>query len=106
VKRTHQPARDPANPANPKRAISITDAPESPRDQFRARRRRYSTLMALRIPCLLIGACCYSIPWLAVTFIAISIPLPWMAVLIANDRPPRRPQTGRPQTGRRQTGRP
>ena len=30
----------------------------------------------------------YQIPWLAVSLLVLSIPLPWMAVLIANDRLP------------------
>jgi hypothetical protein len=29
-------------------------------------------------------------PWLAVGLLALSVPLPWMAVLIANDAPARR----------------
>lgn len=46
-------------------------------------------LMAFRIPCLIVGALLYDTPWLAAAVIGLSIPLPWMAVLIANDRLPR-----------------
>jgi hypothetical protein len=45
-------------------------------------------MMALRVPCLVLAAVFYNTPWLAVTFIVLSIPLPWMAVIIANDRLP------------------
>jgi cytoskeletal protein RodZ len=31
--------------------------------------------------------------WLALALILLSVPLPWMAVLIANDRPPRKAET-------------
>jgi hypothetical protein len=46
--------------------------------------------MGMRIPCMVVAAIFYQTPWLAVTLLIISIPLPWMAVLIANDRPPRK----------------
>ncbi len=47
-------------------------------------------MMGMRIPCMIAAAACYQIPWLAVTLLVISIPLPWMAVLVANDRLPRK----------------
>lgn len=65
----------------------ITAAEPSYDDQLRSRRIRYSIMMGLRIPCLIIAALLYQTPWLAITVAALSIPLPWMAVLIANDRP-------------------
>jgi hypothetical protein len=69
--------------------VLVTDAPRSYLEELAVRKRRYGILMAFRIPCLLVAATLYHIPWLAVTFLALSIPLPWMAVLIANDRLPR-----------------
>ena len=42
---------------------------------------------------MVLAAMCYQIPWLAVTLLVLSIPLPWMAVLIANDRLPRKAET-------------
>ena len=70
--------------------ILITEAAPSYQEEFAARRRRYTIMMALRVPCLILAAVFYQTPWLAVLFLVLSIPLPWMAVLIANDRAPRR----------------
>lgn len=67
----------------------ITEARPSYDDAFRARRRRYVLMMAMRLPCLVLAVVFYRTPWLAVLIIVISIPLPWMAVLIANDGPAR-----------------
>ncbi|OJV25786.1 MAG: hypothetical protein BGO26_08760 [Actinobacteria bacterium 69-20] len=69
----------------------ITEARPSYQDEFRSRRRRYVIMMGLRVPCLIAAAALYHTPWLAVLIILISIPLPWMAVLIANDGPARKP---------------
>lgn len=46
--------------------------------------------MSARIPCLLLAGLFYQTWWLALTFVVLSVPLPWMAVLIANDRGPRK----------------
>jgi hypothetical protein len=46
--------------------------------------------MSFRVPCLILATLLYQTPWLAILIIAISIPLPWAAVLIANDRPARK----------------
>ncbi len=76
-----------------KHPVLITEAQPSLDDQHRARVRRYTIIMAFRIPCLVLAAIAYSAvgsPLLAILIIAASIPLPWVAVLIANDRPPRR----------------
>lgn len=70
--------------------VLITEAEPSYDDQQAVRRRKYALMMSLRIPCLIIAALCYQIWWLSLIILAISIPLPWMAVLIANDRPPRK----------------
>jgi hypothetical protein len=69
--------------------VLITDAHLSYDDEFRKRRRRYAIMMGMRIPFLIAAAATYQIPWLAIGLILISIPLPWMAVLIANDGPAR-----------------
>jgi len=68
----------------------ITAAEPSYDEQFRARRRRYVIMMGMRIPFLIAAALTYHTPWLAISLIIISIPLPWCAVLIANDRPARK----------------
>lgn len=46
--------------------------------------------MSARIPCLVLAGVFYQTWWLALTFLVLSVPLPWMAVLIANDRAPRK----------------
>ena len=46
--------------------------------------------MSARIPCLLLAGVFYQTWWVALAFVVLSVPLPWMAVLIANDRAPRK----------------
>lgn len=73
--------------------VLITEAAPSLDDQHRARVRRYTIIMAFRIPALVLAAVAYSVfssALISILIIAASIPLPWVAVLIANDRPPRR----------------
>ena len=70
--------------------ILITEAQVSYDEEFAARKKRYSLIMACRIPCLLLAGVfgiAFQWPWVAVAFIVLSVPLPWVAVLIANDRP-------------------
>jgi Protein of unknown function (DUF3099) len=70
--------------------VLITEAAPSHDDQLRSRQRKYAVMMAMRIPFLVAAVACYQIWWLALLLVILSVPLPWMAVLIANDRPPRR----------------
>ncbi|WP_090006422.1 DUF3099 domain-containing protein [Lentzea albidocapillata] len=70
--------------------VLITEAAPSYEEQHAARRRKYAIMMSLRFPCLILAALFAHIWWLALFFIVLSVPLPWMAVLIANDRPPRK----------------
>ena len=75
------------------RPVLITAAAPSFEEEFAARRRRYSLIMAARIPCLVLaGVFGIGLGWtgVAVALIVASVPLPWMAVLIANDGPPRK----------------
>jgi hypothetical protein len=44
-------------------------------------------MMCTRIVCLIAAAAFYHTPWLLAIFVAGAVVLPWMAVLIANDRP-------------------
>ncbi len=76
--------------SNPEHPVLITEAEPSYEDQLAARKRKYAIMMGSRIPCLLLAMVFYDTWWLALAFIVLSIPLPWMAVLIANDRPPRK----------------
>lgn len=70
--------------------VLITAAAPSHDDQHAARKRKYVIMMSLRLPCLLLALAFYNVWWLALAFLVLSIPLPWIAVLIANDRPPRK----------------
>ncbi len=70
--------------------VLITHAEPSYADQFALRRRKYAIIMLARIPCLALAGVFYQTWWLALTFVLLSVPLPWIAVLIANDRPPRK----------------
>ncbi|WP_084432789.1 DUF3099 domain-containing protein [Kibdelosporangium aridum] len=73
--------------------VLITEAAPSFDEQHAARKRKYITMMALRLPCLFLALIFAQISWwLALGFLLLSIPLPWAAVLIANDRPPRKAQ--------------
>ena len=88
------------------RPVLITAAAPAYEEQHRARVRKYLTIMALRIPALILAAVAYSVwenvcrLW-ALAIIVVSIPLPWIAVLIANDRPPRSAEEPRRYAARR-----
>ena len=85
-----------------KQPVLITNAAQSPDDQFRSRQIRYVTMMSIRAACLIIGAVLISVqaPLLPVWLILCAagmVFLPWAAVLIANDRPgPSRRPNGPP----------
>ncbi|MFD2490905.1 DUF3099 domain-containing protein [Amycolatopsis jiangsuensis] len=80
----------PAEGPEPRPAVLITEAEPSYEEQLATRKRKYVTMMVCRIPCLILAGLTYHTWWLALTFLVISIPLPWVAVLVANDRPPRK----------------
>ena len=80
------------------RPVLITAAAPAYEEQHRARVRKYLTIMSFRIPALVLAAVAYGI-WhnglVSLAIIAVSLPLPWIAVLVANDRPPRRAEEPR-----------
>ena len=80
------------------RPVLITAPAPAYEEQHRARVRKYLTIMSFRIPALTLAAVAYGI-WhnglISLAIVAVSIPLPWIAVLIANDRPPRRAEEPR-----------
>ena len=82
-----QPQRPASSSPDP---VLITDAQRSYEEELAVRKRRYAVMMGMRVPCMVLAAIFYQTPWLAVTLLVLSIPLPWMAVLIANDRLPRK----------------
>jgi hypothetical protein len=82
--------------ADPHRAVEpvlITDAALSYEEELATRKRRYKIMMGMRIPFMVLAAVFYQIPWLAVTLLVLSIPLPWIAVLVANDRLPKKTES-------------
>jgi len=71
----------------------ITRAEQDRDAIYRARKRRYTIMMSIRVPALIIASIVYATTqngWIALAIIAASIPLPWIAVLRANDREPRK----------------
>jgi cytosine/adenosine deaminase-related metal-dependent hydrolase len=72
------------------RPILITEAPVNADDEYDRRRKRYLVMMTLRAVCIIGAASTFSLSgWLAAGFVAAAVVLPWSAVLIANDRPPK-----------------
>jgi Protein of unknown function (DUF3099) len=75
------------------RSWLITDAARSQHEQLRSREIRYVTMMGLRLSCLIAGAVVISLRppllplWLTLCAVGMVV-LPWMAVIIANDRLP------------------
>ncbi|QNK79239.1 DUF3099 domain-containing protein [Nakamurella sp. PAMC28650] len=84
-------AKSPAHDASARKAepIIITAAEPSYDEQLSARRKRYVITMGTRVPLLIVATLLYQHLWIAIPLLLISIPLPWMAVLLANDRPAR-----------------
>jgi Protein of unknown function (DUF3099) len=87
------------------RPVLITRAAPAYEEQHRQRVRKYLTIMSFRIPALVFAAIAYGV-WhnglISLAILVVSIPLPWIAVLIANDRPPRsREEPRRYETHRR-----
>jgi hypothetical protein len=78
----------------PYRPILITDAERSQDEQLRKRQIRYVLMMSVRAACLVIGAMLVGakapLLWLWLPLCAVGMVLiPWLAVLLANDRPPK-----------------
>jgi Flp pilus assembly protein TadB len=75
--------------------VVITEAEESPQAQLRSRQIKYSVMMGIRVVCLIAGAVIVSLKvphalvWVGFCIVGM-VALPWMAVLIANDRPPKK----------------
>ncbi|KAB1939595.1 DUF3099 domain-containing protein [Micromonospora sp. ALFpr18c] len=74
--------------------ILITDASRSQHDQLTSRQRRYVLMMGIRVACIVAGAILVGanapLLWLWLPLCALGMVLiPWLAVLLANDRPPK-----------------
>ena len=81
------------------RPVLITDAAESPERELRRREIRYVIMMGVRALCLVGAAILITTKpplwpvWLIACVVG-GVLLPWIAVILANDRPPRK--RGRP----------
>lgn len=81
--------------------VLITDAPEDPEKELRRREVRYVVMMMIRAACLLGAAVIVAQrPWLwqlwAPLCVAGAVLIPWLAVIIANDRPPKKRRPASP----------
>jgi len=76
------------------RPTLITDAPRSQSDELRSRQTRYVVMMLIRAGFLLLGGILISVGvpllplWLSFCVAGMVI-LPWLAVILANDGPPK-----------------
>ena len=70
--------------------VLITEAEISQSEQAAHRRRRYALTMGIRVVCLVLAAVFYKIVWLMLILAVLGTVLPWIAVMMANDRPPKK----------------
>ena len=70
--------------------VLITEAPISVAEQHAARKKRYAITMAVRGVCVVLAAVFYQTVWLMLLFAVLGTVLPWIAVVMANDRPPKK----------------
>ncbi|MEJ7702971.1 MAG: DUF3099 domain-containing protein [Geodermatophilaceae bacterium] len=70
--------------------VLITEAAPSLLEQHDARKRRYIITMAVRAMCLILATVFYQTLWVMAVFAILAIVLPGIAVLVANDRPPKK----------------
>ena len=71
-------------------SLLITEAAPSLAEQHAARKRRYVLTMVARLVSVVLAAAFYQILWLAIIFAVLGTVLPWVAVVMANDRPPKK----------------
>jgi hypothetical protein len=69
--------------------VLITEAEPSLAEQHAARKRRYAITMGMRIVFLIFATIFYQTVWLMLILAALGTVLPWIAVIMANDRPPK-----------------
>ena len=87
--RSQQPAR-PGRPPARSGPVLITEAEPSLAEQHAARKKRYAITMAVRAVAITLAAVFYqSALWLAIMLAVLGTVLPWIAVVMANDRPPK-----------------
>ena len=69
--------------------VLITEAQPSLEEQHAARKKRYVITMAVRGVSIVLAAALYHTLWLALIFAVLGTVLPWIAVMMANDVPPK-----------------
>ena len=73
--------------------VLITDAHPSLLDEHAARKRRYVITMGIRALAIIAAAIVYSathLVWLVLALAVLGTFLPWVAVVMANDGPPKK----------------
>jgi len=70
--------------------VLITEARPSLAQQHAARKKRYALTMGIRAICLILAAVFYQIVWLMLILAFLGTVLPWIAVVMANDGPPKK----------------
>jgi Flp pilus assembly protein TadB len=70
--------------------VLITEAEPSLADQHAFRKKRYAITMGIRIVFIVLAAAFYQVVWLMLIFAVLGTVLPWIAVVMANDRPPKK----------------
>jgi hypothetical protein len=70
--------------------VLITEAAPSQAEQHAARKKRYAITMGVRGVCILLAAVFHQILWLMLLFAVLGAVLPWIAVVMANDGPPKK----------------
>ena len=70
--------------------VLITEAEPSVAEQHAARKKRYAITMGIRLVFIILAAVFYQIVWLMLLFAILGTVLPWVAVVMANDRPPKK----------------
>ncbi|MGY1744958.1 DUF3099 domain-containing protein [Blastococcus sp. SYSU D00695] len=70
--------------------VLITEAAPSLAEQHAARKRRYVMTMGVRLVSVVLAAAFYQTLWLAIGFAVLGTVLPWIAVVMANDAPPKK----------------
>ena len=87
---SQQPARSGRPPARSAEPVLITEAEPSLDDQHAARKKRYAITMGIRGVCIVLAAVFHQILWLMLAFAVLGAVLPWVAVVMANDGPPKK----------------
>jgi len=70
--------------------VLITEAEPSLAQQHAFRKKRYAITMGIRAVFIVLAAAFYQVVWLMLIFAFLGTVLPWIAVLMANDRPPKK----------------